>query len=168
MNSVEVVESLNAQWPPSVKTVGGQATGYDPETKTLSMSFEAKPMFCHSVDIVQGGYITGMLDAAMAYTVIGPSLVPSAEEVAGCREGHRWHTEPCRDDWSGVCTAGSVTAAGDSSAAAGRKAVATAVKNCVDASDGIPHRRWVSVPPPSNVLVVLPTLPMHAVITHCH
>lgn len=82
MNSVEVVESLNAQWPPSVKTVGGQATGYDPETKTLSMSFEAKPMFCHSVDIVQGGYITGMLDAAMAYTVIGPSLVPSAEEVA--------------------------------------------------------------------------------------
>ena len=39
------------------------------------MSFVANQNFCHSVDVVQGGYISAMLDAVMAYTVIGlPSV----------------------------------------------------------------------------------------------
>lgn len=28
-------------------------------------------MFCHSGDVIQGGYIKAMLDALMAYVVIG-------------------------------------------------------------------------------------------------
>ena len=71
MTNSEILEFLNGQWPPSVTTVNGQATGFDKSAKTLEMVFEAVPMFCHSGDVVQGGYITAMLDALMAYVVIG-------------------------------------------------------------------------------------------------
>ena len=62
---------LNGQWPPSVTTVNGQATGFDKTARQLEMVFEAVPMFCHSGDVIQGGYIMAMLDALMAYVVIG-------------------------------------------------------------------------------------------------
>ena len=71
MTDQEIIDWLNGQWPNSVITLTGLATGFDQNAKQLTMSFEAVDMFCHSGDIVQGGYITGMLDAAMAYAVIG-------------------------------------------------------------------------------------------------
>ncbi len=71
MNNEEILADLNAQWPNSVKTLDGYGVRYDQENKTLEMSFTAIDAFCHSGNIVQGGYITGMLDAAMAYTMIG-------------------------------------------------------------------------------------------------
>ncbi len=71
MNDNKILENLNGQWPPSVTTLGGHGLEFDQNVKTLQMSFQAIPNFCHSQDIVQGGYITGMLDAVMAYAVIG-------------------------------------------------------------------------------------------------
>lgn len=71
MNDTDIVSRLNAEWPNSVTTLGGWAERYDQAAKGLEMSFKANDTFCHSVDIVQGGYITGMLDAVMAYTIIG-------------------------------------------------------------------------------------------------
>jgi len=71
MTNEEIVSFLNGQWPPSVETLQGQATSFNQETSTLAMSFETDGRFCHSGDIVQGGYISGMLDAVMAYAAIG-------------------------------------------------------------------------------------------------
>jgi len=47
------------------------------------MSFEATPEMCHSRIIVQGGFITAMVDSAMAYAAMGASegraAVPTLE-----------------------------------------------------------------------------------------
>ena len=71
MTNDEIVALLNGQWPPSVETLRGQATDFDQDDSTLAMCFETDERFCHSGDIVQGGYISGMLDAVMAYAAIG-------------------------------------------------------------------------------------------------
>lgn len=80
MENVQVLAKLNDEWPNSVATLGGYGVSFDQAEKTLEMSFVAIDSFCHSVDIVQGGYITGMLDAAMAYVIIG--LPGACEGVA--------------------------------------------------------------------------------------
>lgn len=66
-----IVDLLNQHSPACVKTLGGHVLSFDTDTNTLRMKFEAIPEFCHSGDIVQGGFITGMLDAAMAHAVFG-------------------------------------------------------------------------------------------------
>lgn len=71
MTDADIAAKLNAEWPYSVTTLGGSAERFDQVAKLLEMSFEATDAFCHSGNIVQGGYITGMLDAAMAYAIIG-------------------------------------------------------------------------------------------------
>ncbi len=65
------VKFLNGQWPPAVQTLQGHATRFSLEKHSLEMQFETKAEFCHSGDIVQGGYVTGMLDAVMAFAAIG-------------------------------------------------------------------------------------------------
>ena len=71
MNNKIILTELNANWPPCVLTLNGVGTDFNQEAEMLNMSFSAKKKFCHSVDIVQGGYITAMLDAVMAYALMG-------------------------------------------------------------------------------------------------
>lgn len=55
----------------------------DPEGKA-SLEYEAKPEQCHSGGVVQGGFITGWIDAAMAHAAIaknGPGIVPMSLEL---------------------------------------------------------------------------------------
>lgn len=80
MDNAQALAKLNDEWPNSVKTLGGYGQRFDKDAKILEMTFEANDSFCHSGDIVQGGYITGMLDAAMAYAIIG--LPGACEGVA--------------------------------------------------------------------------------------
>jgi len=71
LKTLEIIEYLNSQWPPAVETLEGKAIKFDIIKQSLEMSFIANQNFCHSVDVIQGGYISAMLDAVMAYTVIG-------------------------------------------------------------------------------------------------
>jgi len=71
MTGDDVVNFLNGQWPPAVQTLQGYAVDYKLMQNSLEMRFKTKPEFCHSGDIVQGGYISGMLDAVMAFAAIG-------------------------------------------------------------------------------------------------
>lgn len=71
METLKIIEYLNSQWPPAVKTLDGKAIKFDITRQSLEMSFMANKNFCHSIDVIQGGYISAMLDAVMAYTVIG-------------------------------------------------------------------------------------------------
>ena len=57
--------------PPCLDSLRGEVIFYQSEPPKLRMEFEAIPEFCHSPNhIVQGGFVTGMLDSAMAHLVI--------------------------------------------------------------------------------------------------
>lgn len=60
------LEEINALLPDCIVTLNGRVTEPDPPAQSLTMMFRAVPEFCHSGDIVQGGFLTGMIDAAMA------------------------------------------------------------------------------------------------------
>lgn len=51
---------------------------------TATLEFEAGPHMCHSGGVVQGGFVTGWIDAAMAYAAMamaGPDIVPMSLEL---------------------------------------------------------------------------------------
>ena len=64
-------------------TLDAQVLSFDPDTHEVVMSFTATPAMCHSRVIVQGGFITAMVDCAMAYSAMGafekPIAVPTLE-----------------------------------------------------------------------------------------
>ncbi len=70
MSSDDSVERMNAHPPAVIRTLKGRVAAYAPERHELRMQFEIGLEFCHTVDIVQGGFITAMLDASMAHVVI--------------------------------------------------------------------------------------------------
>ncbi len=78
--------------------MSGRIASIDPETESLEMTFDIGTDLCHSVDVVQGGFVTAMLDAAMSHavfsmddTVIGlSSLEISTRYLEVTRAG------PCR------------------------------------------------------------------------
>ena len=70
MSSDDGVERMNANPPAVIRSLKGRVAGYAPERHELRMQFDIGLEFCHTVDIVQGGFITAMLDASMAHVVI--------------------------------------------------------------------------------------------------
>jgi len=65
MNEQQLVDQLNAQTPKLIKILGGRIAGANPAEKTCTMDFDISRDFCHSNDIVQGGFVTAMLDAVV-------------------------------------------------------------------------------------------------------
>jgi len=43
------------------------------ENQSIKIEYIAKPRHCHSGNIVQGGYVTGWIDSAMAHSVMIPT-----------------------------------------------------------------------------------------------
>lgn len=70
MGSDDIVEQFNTRQPAVIKTLKGRVLAFALERKELRMEFDIGVEFCHTVDIVQGGFITAMLDASMAHVVI--------------------------------------------------------------------------------------------------
>lgn len=56
--------------PACLDTSSGRIVEYIPGKKQLTMQFEPGLHCCHSGDIVQGGFVTAMLDAAMAHAIM--------------------------------------------------------------------------------------------------
>ena len=70
----KTLELLSANRPLCVDTLNGKATQFVSEPPSLKMEFEAVPEFCHSPNqVVQGGFVTGMLDTSMAHLLIALS-----------------------------------------------------------------------------------------------
>ena len=69
MTVPELIEQMNLHAPPALATLGGTLVSFDEETGIAEMHFSADSSLCHSGDIVQGGFLAGMLDAAMAHAV---------------------------------------------------------------------------------------------------
>jgi len=70
MSAEEFLKRISADWPPCVRILGGAAEAYDPERRELAMTYAPTHDHCNSGDVVQGGFITAMLDATMAYAVL--------------------------------------------------------------------------------------------------
>ena len=63
------LERLNANLPTFMKLFDGKVSEFDAEEGTATLTFTVGENFCHSGDVVQGGFVTAMLDAAMSHAV---------------------------------------------------------------------------------------------------
>lgn len=71
MTDDEIATLLRGRGSPALDAIGGHVLTYDSARQEVSMGFEATPAMCHSRVIVQGGFITAMVDSAMAYAAMG-------------------------------------------------------------------------------------------------
>jgi len=69
MTTEEFIRHLNANPPPAMRTLGGKVVDFDREGRHARLTFTADASMCNPDEGVQGGFICGMLDAAMAFTV---------------------------------------------------------------------------------------------------
>ena len=71
MSDKDKLEMLLSHKAPCIETLGGRAIHFQSEPPELKMEFKAIPEFCHSPNqVVQGGFITGMLDTPMAHLLV--------------------------------------------------------------------------------------------------
>ena len=58
---------------------------FSKENQSIKIEYIAEPRHCHSGNIVQGGYVTGWIDSAMAHSVMTVSYthltLPANREV---------------------------------------------------------------------------------------
>lgn len=69
MANDELIAALNARKPGFLERLGGTIIDVDENVQSCTFRFVVPLDFCHSVNIVQGGFVTAMLDAAMAHAV---------------------------------------------------------------------------------------------------
>lgn len=71
MNDTDLLQLMRASPPEPVKTLNGELIEIDQARGTCRFRFEIVPAFCHSDGrICQGGFLTGMVDTAMANAAI--------------------------------------------------------------------------------------------------
>ena len=70
MTPSDTIDLLNKDRPECLTTLKGSVVAFMPEQGQLTMAFEPGLHCCHTIDVVQGGFVTAMLDAAMAHVVI--------------------------------------------------------------------------------------------------
>ena len=78
MSSDYQITELNEHKPPFIQLLNGEIIAADSEAQSCTFEFRPTTDHCHSVDVVQGGFITVMLDAAMSHAVfahLGPEGV---------------------------------------------------------------------------------------------
>ncbi len=79
MSDGELLELLRDQPPDPVKVLNGEMLDLDSERGICRFRFEIVPAFCHSGGrICQGGFLTGMVDTAMANAAIAKGKVAVA------------------------------------------------------------------------------------------
>jgi len=69
MEKQELLAEFNARKPGFIGMLGGSIVDADMEAGTCTFEFDISTDFCHSVNVVQGGFTTAMLDAAMSHAV---------------------------------------------------------------------------------------------------
>ncbi|MGH1372110.1 MAG: PaaI family thioesterase [Cellvibrionaceae bacterium] len=73
-----LLEFLNNHAPHFVGLLGGKMVDFDEKLSLATFEFNISKDYCHSVDVVQGGFITSMLDTAMSHAVMAAN-----EDVIG-------------------------------------------------------------------------------------
>ena len=78
MTTSERITQLNENKPPFIELLDGSVVAVDEREQSCTFAFHPTKDHCHSIDVVQGGFITVMLDAAMSHAVfahLGPEGV---------------------------------------------------------------------------------------------
>ena len=90
MSYLETIEAIEARRPPAWDLLNLRLMSYDQERTRVVMEWQAEERHCHSVTghpkggIVQGGIVTGWLDAAMASACLldgGPLMSVASLEI---------------------------------------------------------------------------------------
>ena len=84
MTTEEFIHQLNANVPPAMQTLGGEVLEFDKEMNSAMVRFAAGRSLCNSDDGIQGGFICGMLDAAMAnavFCLVGEFAIVATLEI---------------------------------------------------------------------------------------
>ena len=72
MEDSKILQSLQSDSAPCTDTLGAKVIRFSSEPPEIEMEFEAIYDFTHSDgQVVQGGLVTGMLDAPMAHLLMG-------------------------------------------------------------------------------------------------
>lgn len=71
MTRSTTVEALNDHALPFIKMLGGRVIDVDSREQSCTFEFNVSTEFCHSGDVVQGGFVTAMMDAAMSHALFG-------------------------------------------------------------------------------------------------
>ena len=72
MNDQQKLERFKSNKAPCTETLGMKVVSFCSDPPSIEMEFEAKHEFTHSEGkVVQGGFVTGMLDAPMAHLLMG-------------------------------------------------------------------------------------------------
>ena len=72
MEDYKILQSLQSDSAPCTDTLGAKVIRFSSEPPEIEMEFEAIYDFTHSDgQVVQGGFVTGMLDAPMAHLLMG-------------------------------------------------------------------------------------------------
>ena len=79
-----IIELLNTRKPKFLNDFNCVITNIDTEKGICEMDFEVPLHFCHSGDIIQGGFVTTMLDSVCTFSVFGISLECSKQPL------HEW------------------------------------------------------------------------------
>jgi uncharacterized protein (TIGR00369 family) len=73
LSEAELLSLFEQRKPPFLALLGTSFVAADSEKGTATLRFKIGVEFCHSGNIVQGGFVTAMLDAAMAHAVFAHS-----------------------------------------------------------------------------------------------
>jgi uncharacterized protein (TIGR00369 family) len=69
-NKETTIQQINDHGPKFLNMLGGRLVDFNTNKTACTFEFNVSKDFCHSIDIVQGGFVTAMLDAAMSHAVI--------------------------------------------------------------------------------------------------
>lgn len=78
--SLNIINQLNTRKPKYLEDFGCVITNMDTEKGSCEMDFDVPVHFCHSGDVIQGGFVTSMLDSVITFAVFGsnPNVIKLA------------------------------------------------------------------------------------------
>ena len=72
MDDSQILQSFQSNEAPCMDTLGAKVLRFSSSPPEIEMEFEGKYEFTHSDGkVIQGGFVTGMLDAPMAHLLMG-------------------------------------------------------------------------------------------------
>ena len=72
MDDSQILQSFQSDEAPCMDTLGAKILRFSSSPPEIEMEFEGKYEFTHSDGkVIQGGFVTGMLDAPMAHLLMG-------------------------------------------------------------------------------------------------
>ena len=84
MTTDDFIRRLNANAPPAMQTLGGEVLEFDKENNAALVRFAAGKLLCNPDGGIQGGFVCGMLDAAMAnavFCLLGEVAIVASLEI---------------------------------------------------------------------------------------